>query len=161
MDDVLRWVQRFAADPDDADDLVQKAWTRAWERRASYTARGSFRGWLYQVARSACLDHVRARRHSASEGGAGAPATLDARASPDPSQLHDRARQFARVRQAVADLPPRQRQVVSLRLLDGFDTRETAELMGCAEGTVKASLSHALANLRTRLDPHDEPEEER
>jgi len=56
-----------------------------------------------------------------------------------------------RVRSAVADLPPRQREVVTLRMLEGMSTKATAELLDCAEGTVKASLSHALANLRERL----------
>ncbi len=56
-----------------------------------------------------------------------------------------------RVRAAVEELPPRQREVVTLRIIEGMSTRETAEIMGCAQGTVKASLSQAIGKLRDRL----------
>lgn len=148
------WVRPYADGPDEADDLVQEVWQRVVARRGTYRATGSFRGWLYQVARTVCIDHTRRRAsrertlehigsyasHEASAEGPGvgeSPRTLGARAFTAQS--------------AVAGLPDRQREVVTLRILDGRSVRETAEMMGCAEGTVKAALSHALGNLRAHL----------
>jgi RNA polymerase sigma-70 factor, ECF subfamily len=54
--------------------------------------------------------------------------------------------------EAIADLPDRQRDAITYRLVEGHSTRETAELMGCAEGTVKALLHHAVQNIRTTMN---------
>jgi RNA polymerase sigma factor (sigma-70 family) len=74
----------------------------------------------------------------------------DPRLGPPLDHLADRAT-HERARHAVQALPERQREVVTLRVLGELSTRETAHAMGCAEGTVKASLSQALASLRTKL----------
>lgn len=60
------------------------------------------------------------------------------------------------LRSAVASLPPRQRMVIALRFYEQYSVAETAEAMGCAEGTVKAQTHHALASLRARFDPSEE-----
>lgn len=60
------------------------------------------------------------------------------------------------LRQAVASLPPRQRMVIALRFYEQYSVRETAEAMGCAEGTVKAQTHHAVASLRARFDASEE-----
>jgi RNA polymerase sigma factor (sigma-70 family) len=59
-------------------------------------------------------------------------------------------------RDALGRLPSRQREVVVLRYLAGLSTAETAEAMGCAEGTVKASLAKALGALRVDMENSDE-----
>ena len=56
------------------------------------------------------------------------------------------------VRSAVAALPPRQRAAVVLRYFNDLSVADTAEILGCADGTVKALTSQALATLRSRLD---------
>jgi RNA polymerase sigma-70 factor (ECF subfamily) len=70
---------------------------------------------------------------------------------PAPDVGAERSRLRAAVAEAVAQLPARQRDTVVLRILEARTTRETAELMGCAEGTVKASLHQALQNLNPVL----------
>jgi RNA polymerase sigma-70 factor (ECF subfamily) len=74
---------------------------------------------------------------------------------PDPQEPSDaRVQRVAlsrAVSDAVAELPPRQREVVVLRILEGHSTRECAHLLDIAEGTVKATLHHALSNLRPLL----------
>ena len=66
------------------------------------------------------------------------------------------------VRAAVADLPPRQRAVIVARYYLGLDVAQTAAALHCAEGTVKASTSAAIRNLRTAglLDDEHAPEPE-
>jgi RNA polymerase sigma-70 factor (ECF subfamily) len=155
----LRRVRSWAEGPDEEDDLVQDIWQRVIEKRTGFRGTGSFQGWLFQIARSVCADHARSRasmrakhdklaveahRDPAAEPPAGPPA------GPPLDHLADRAT-HERARHAVQALPERQREVVTLRVLGELSTRETAHAMGCAEGTVKASLSQALASLRTKL----------
>ena len=64
---LLGWVRSYADGPDDADDLVQEVWRRVIGKRSTYRGTGSFRGWLYRVARSVCVDH--SRRGSAKRTG--------------------------------------------------------------------------------------------
>ena len=65
-------------------------------------------------------------------------------------------RRRRRVHEAVMELPERQREVVLLRVFEELSTRETAERMDCAEGTVKATLSHAVANLKRLMSRSDQ-----
>ena len=62
--------------------------------------------------------------------------------SPSFDELHD----------AVRDLPQRQREVVVLRVFEELSVADTAAVMGCRAGTVKASLKKGLANLKTKLE---------
>ena len=66
-------------------------------------------------------------------------------------------RQLARMREALAVLPERQRQAVTLRTFEELSTRETASIMGCREGTVKAHLHKAMNALRIRLQAQETP----
>lgn len=158
---LLGWVRSYADGPDESEDLVQEVWQRVLTARATYQGTGSFRGWLYQISRTVCVDQAR-RKSSQSQGrlraavyqgadvAVGVP-TTDAWSAKNPEERFEVEATRLRVRSAVADLPPRQLEVVTLRMLEGMSTKATAELLDCAEGTVKASLSHALANLRERL----------
>lgn len=150
---VLRWVKPFANGPDDADDLVQEVWRRVVLRHESYRGTGSFRAWLYSVTRSVGLDGVRdAETRRRREGALLRDAAADPVEDLDrPLDRLDRQARYDRAREAMESLSPRQREVVRLRILDDFSVRETAAAMGCAEGTVKAAMSHALENLRTML----------
>jgi RNA polymerase sigma factor (sigma-70 family) len=60
------------------------------------------------------------------------------------------------VREAVSALPPRQRTVIALRFYEQLSVAETAELMGCAQGTVKSLTHKAVSRLRTQADLIDE-----
>lgn len=154
----------FATQTQEAQDLVQETWLRAWARRSTYSGRGPILSWLYSVCRSVCLSKVRVAK-----GLIGVGATHDGSVRRDPAGLADlaaaelgsgeaelpdaasaRVEMSRAVRQALMELPERQRAVVICRILEGRSTRETAEVLGCAEGTVKASLHHALR----ALEPH-------
>lgn len=151
---VLRWsprmlglALRYAPDEDEAHDIVQEAWILAFRRRRQFSRRGCFPAWLMTICRNVAVSRVRAR------GGKG---TSQRCPSPDPSpgpeEQHDAALKRRAVLDAVLTLPERQRETVALRLLEGLSTRETADRLGCAEGTVKAALHAALKNLRPRLE---------
>ena len=142
---VQAWVRPFALDADDQADLAQEVWRRVLQARDAYRNDGAFRGWLYSIARSVCLDDARgrSRRREGDRAYTRDKAELEARRAPP--LLTDT------VQRAIMELPDRQRETVVARLLDDLNTRETAARMGCAEGTVKAALSQALRTLRARL----------
>lgn len=134
---------------DDVEDVLQDCWFRIYAKRATYSGRGSLHGWILAVTRNICLAYFRRRRIEAGSSGELAPtfaADTDKEAAPT---VPDEA---ARVLQALAALPGRQRQVVMLRLLEDRSVDETARMLGCAPGTVKSTLSQALTRLRSRLE---------
>lgn len=141
----------FAADHAEAEDLLQKVWLRAYDRRSTFRGGGSLVGWMLVLCRHVCLDEARRAgvRHAAStvpwvEG--------EHRSHQDsPGSAMERAARGRAVRTAILELPDRQRETVVLRMLEGRTIRETADILGCAEGTVKAALHHALTKLRPLL----------
>ena len=73
-------------------------------------------------------------------------------AGPDPARSHDGREAWGRLRAAMRQLPARQREAFTLRVLEEFDVARTAEIMGCSEGSVKTHLSRARAALQIHLD---------
>lgn len=139
---LLPQLRRYAGVDADAHDLLQETWLRAYAKRRSFEGRGSFIGWLLVVARNVGAAAVRRRVRR--------PVTEEL---PDLAAPHDQESITLRdsLRDAVLALPERQREVVLLRLVEGLSTTETARLLGCAEGTVKATLHHATRKLRELL----------
>lgn len=147
---LLALARSYAEDSDAARDLVQETWARAYARRETYTARGTLLGWLYAVCRNVCrgtLRELSGREAMIRDAGSFVD---NSPAAPD-DEL-DRAERRRSVRRAIGELPDRQRDVLVLRLLEGLSVRETAAELGCAEGTVKASLNQALRNLRKSME---------
>jgi RNA polymerase sigma-70 factor, ECF subfamily len=136
----LAAMTRFAArlvPPADRDDVVQEALVRAWRRRSTYDPqRGSELAWLLAIVAD------RARRHWAR-----ARRTLqlvDASVGLDAADLD--------LERALSELAERQRMAVALYYFVGLDVATCARVMGCAEGTVKATLHQARSRLRELLD---------
>lgn len=142
---LLGVTRSFARDLDHAHDLLQDSWVRAYEKRRQFTGAGSLLGWLYAIARSVCLGDARRPDRKA---------PLDeSLASGDPADREAEQTELrAALLDAVLELPDRERDIVIHRLIDGDSTRDTAVALGCAEGTVKAGLYHALAKLRPTLE---------
>ncbi len=145
---LVAFVRPFADDLDEAHDLLQQMWHRAYEKRRSYSGSGTLLGWLYAVSRTVCLASVE-RRASRDGLAAGSPLAPD---SPDPQHDVEQAMLRESIHRAVMELPERERDVVVLRMLRQRSTRETAEMLGCAEGTVKATLHHALKKLQKSME---------
>ena len=72
--------------------------------------------------------------------------------SPDPSRNHDSREAWSRIRDALKNLPARQREAFTLRVLEELDVADTAKAMGCSEGSVKTHLSRARDALQRQLE---------
>jgi len=148
--DVGRWARRYAESADDADDLVQESWTRAYVRRTTYGG-GSFPAWLRVIVRSTAwrLGRGRGRR-----GGVWQERVRHHLLLEEDLRLHTAARlsdqEYRRraLRRAVCMLPRRQRRTVVLRVFQERSVRDTAAALKCAPGTVTATLAHAMRRLR-------------
>lgn len=127
-----------------AEDVIQEVFLRLARRRRRFLPRAKFRTLLYRVTLSTARELQRRRRRDARYEPA-----LDRRETPPEPRLDPRLGELAR---ALDGLSQRQREVVVLRYYEGLDTRETARVMRCREGTVKAHLHRALGALRRLLE---------
>jgi RNA polymerase sigma-70 factor, ECF subfamily len=148
---LLAYATHLTGERASAHDLVQESWLQAYRRRESFTGEGVFLGWLIAIAYHRFVsDHRRdARRESrlpavVVEGSTHVEAATV-------SEHAENAELRRAIAAALAELPPRQRDVVVRRLLEDRSVRETAAELGIAEGTVKAALHHGLAKLRNLL----------
>ncbi len=120
----------------DAEDVVQEALVRAWRRRSTYdAARGSELAWLLAIVAD------RARRHRTRPRAA--LSLVEVATTPSPRDLD--------LERALGLLADRQRLAVGLYYFVGLDVPTCAQVMGCAEGTVKATLHQARGRLRGLL----------
>ncbi|MFE2420982.1 sigma-70 family RNA polymerase sigma factor [Streptomyces hokutonensis] len=164
---------RMTGSYDDAEDLVQETFLRAWRARDTFQGRAGARTWLYRIATNACLDFQRrtARRPKRYEplpgmnhGGGEPPARITwLQPYPDdelPSASAEEQPEAAAVSRetlelvflaAVQHLPPRQRAVLVLRDVLGLTAVETGEALDMTVASVNSALQRARPTLRDRL----------
>jgi RNA polymerase sigma-70 factor, ECF subfamily len=165
---------RMLGSLEDAEDVVQETFLRAWRSRSSFEGRSSFRAWLYRIATNACLDLLkrRPRRVLPPQVAGAADPRVPPRPTADlpwlqpypdrllepvaPGDAEPEAILVARetieltFMVAVQHLPPRQRAVLILRDVLGWSAKETAALLDATVGAVNAALQRA----RSTLKPH-------
>ncbi|MGH3036895.1 MAG: sigma-70 family RNA polymerase sigma factor [Gaiellaceae bacterium] len=159
---------RMTASFEDAEDLVQETFLRAWRNRASFEGRSTFRAWLYRIATNACLDALaQDARRAPSDPGAALPAPADlpwlqpypdllldgaapSEGEPDAAAVSKETIELAFLA-AIQHLPPRQRAVLILRDVLGWSAKETASLLESSVAAVNSALQRARATLKERL----------
>lgn len=135
----------YCADPGVAEELTQETLARVWVNWNKVREMSAPGGWTYRVAIN--LANSRFRRKGAERRARDRYTARGGVAGLEPHHDPDIADTMA-VRQAVADLPSRQRTVVVLRFYSDLPVEEVARLMGCAEGTVKSLTHRALQTMR-------------
>jgi RNA polymerase sigma-70 factor, ECF subfamily len=139
---------RFVRNHEDASDLAQDVFVRAFKGLQRFKGDSSLTTWLHRIGVNACLNRVAAKKPL--ETSIEAARHVDA-AAVDPLQAvlqHERA---AAVREAIAKLPPKQRATLVLRIYQECSHEEIAASLGGTVGAAKANLFHALGNLRRAL----------
>jgi RNA polymerase sigma-70 factor (ECF subfamily) len=140
---------------DDALDLSQEAFARAFRARASLDPDRPFYAWLYQIVRRLCFNFLRdrsTRRRRLDEATPWLTAEAGARAAQsDPARSAERSELRARVQAAIEKLPEREREVLVLKEYEGLRYREIAELVGIPIGTVMSRLYYARRKLAEHL----------
>lgn len=146
----------FTHDREEAKDLSQEAFLRAFTHLKGFDSRASFYTWFYRIVVNLCLDYRRRmNRISCEPLEAKTKGASEERAIANPSSSPDReaiAREMSQKAGAALDaLPPKQRTAFLLRNHEGLSIREIAKVMRTAEGTVKVQLHRAVVALRQSL----------
>jgi RNA polymerase sigma-70 factor, ECF subfamily len=148
----------------DAEDLVQETFLRAWRNRESFEGRSSFRTWLYRIATNACLDALERRRARPAELGGGfgeipwlqpypdhlLEEVADTEAGPDSTVVAKETIELAFLA-AIQHLPPTQRAVLILRDVLGFSAKDTASLLDTSVPSANSALQRARETMQVRL----------
>jgi RNA polymerase sigma-70 factor (ECF subfamily) len=144
--DIYRLCYRYVNDPQDANDMAQEVFLKAYRAIGRFRGESSFSTWLYRIAVNTCLNFRSSRRP---EGEPLSDRLPDGQAGVLDAMVEDeRAR---RVREAVSRLPEKQRATLILKIYHDLTHEEVAGIVGSSVGTVKANLFHALGNLRKIL----------
>ncbi|HZN54199.1 MAG TPA: sigma-70 family RNA polymerase sigma factor [Candidatus Polarisedimenticolaceae bacterium] len=140
--------RRILGTHEEADEAAQETFVRAWRALGGFRGESRIRTWLVRIALNVARTIVAAR-----PSGTVPLETVDQ--ATQPSDAADarlvRTQAAARVRRAVATLPPRQREVVALKVFSEMTYEDVADAMGLTVGAVKAHLHQAVANLRRRM----------
>jgi RNA polymerase sigma-70 factor (ECF subfamily) len=181
-DQLVRLAYRFLWRHDEAEDAVQDALSIAHRRQGDLRDHGAWWSWVRRILVNRCHEKHRERQHEPRSAGGWAEqqaiasdgATSNDAASTDAvSPAHEAAMERPEggepsggsaglagaerkdlLRAAIAQLPPRQREVIVLYHLEGLDSTEAAKLLDIAPATVRVHLRDAREALRARLTPH-------
>jgi len=135
-------------DHDVAADMVQDSFIRAYTQLASCRDRSRFRAWIFQTLRHRCLDHLKeARRRNVPIEDA--DPLLDP--SDNPSEAVERARLRADLEQALAGLPPAQREAFVMHYVEGVPYETMAEVLDASVSALKMRVMRAREALGTAL----------
>ena len=144
----MRLAYRLTRDADEAKDIAQDAFLRAFRRLDDFRPERPFARWLFVIARNASLDTIRRRRRAV----ALAAESDDRVFELGPEDVALRNDEAARIHVALEALPAKYRNVLELYYLSGLRYREIALALEIPIGTVKTYISRAKARLRIELD---------
>lgn len=142
---VYQLCYRFVPHHEDASDLSQEVFLRAFKALKGFRGRSSLSTWLYRIGVNVCLSRVgtKAPPHEPIDDQLRIESGAD---SPVDRVLHDE--RAARMRHFVTQLPAKQRAALILRIYQEMSHQEIAAVLGTSIGAVKANVFHALRNLR-------------
>lgn len=141
---VFNYLLRIVGSPDDAQDVSQEAFLKAYQSLARLDDPARFGPWLYRIAHNEAISLIRRRRPSED---------VDLAAMPAARSLAGVELSLA-VETALGRLTPEQREAVLLKVYEGFKFDEIAGILGCPASTVKSRVYTGLEQLKLMLAPH-------
>ena len=142
---------RFMGNHEDASDLSQDVFLRAYRGLPAFKGNAALGTWLHRIAVNTCLNRVSVKTPKSEP--IEEAQHVDTRTESAPERLL-RDERAARVREAVAQLPPKQRAALIMRTYDERSHQEIADALGTTVGAAKANVFHALQNLKRLLGHH-------
>ncbi|MCL4298175.1 MAG: sigma-70 family RNA polymerase sigma factor [Anaerolineae bacterium] len=145
IEQIYRFIFFRVSDEPTAEDLTSQVFIKAWDNLSSYQMRGlPFSAWLFRIARNSVIDYYRTFKETTS-------LEFEAVAKPDPmgdvDERIERQLQAEEVRLALQKLTEDQRQVLTLRFIEGFSTEEVAQVLGKRAGAIRALQMRGLQAL--------------
>jgi RNA polymerase sigma-70 factor (ECF subfamily) len=147
-----RSVARVLLDDAEAWDVVQMAFIKAWQRLDRYNPKWSFTTWLYRIGTNLAIDLVRSRASRQKAHRAGGEHQLRVVGGTDEAADrvgHDEVDGI--LRELIRVLTPQQRSAFVLREVEGLETAEVAEILGCSAATVRNHVFQARKSLRREI----------
>ena len=158
---VLRLALRLTGSEQDAQDIHQEAFLKAYRYLANFRFECSFYTWIYRIVTNLCLDHLRRRKsrredQSIMVDSSGGEMDLlgnisDDRSMANPERELERKLLGERIQEALGRLTPRERMVFELKHYQGLRLRTIGEMLNTTEETAKNTLFRATRKLRTTL----------
>jgi RNA polymerase sigma-70 factor (ECF subfamily) len=154
VDEVYRFVYYRVSDEDTAEDLTSQIFFKAWDNLHRYQVRGSpFKAWLFQIARNLVIDYYRTRKEVL-------PLEPHALLEPDPaanvSEKVEQRLEAERLRNLLQGLTDDQREVLTLKYINGLSTKEIAKVMKKGQGAIRALQMRGLQALADMVGTDDE-----
>jgi RNA polymerase sigma-70 factor (ECF subfamily) len=159
---LFRLAYRMTGNQQDAEDVVQESFMRAFRQLARFDDRASFGTWLYRIATNCSLDVVRARKRRSDQfpvAGSDPEAEWNdsAEAVPSPDPTPERAALSGQIRERVTsamdELSPTERTAFVLRHFEGMGIEDVSRVLECQPGAAKHSVFRAVQKLRRALEP--------
>lgn len=142
---------------EDADDVKQETFLRAYRSMDSFRNDYNIRSWLYKICSNLCCDLLRRRRSQPQipmESEDIERFVAGEALANDPIRIAERSDTVAAILQVLQGMPVQQRQAITLYLLDGFDYTQIAEILGCARGSAKMRVLRAMDQYRERVQSY-------
>lgn len=155
QDDLFRFCLAHGLGDHDAAEATQETLLRAYRARDRWRNGRDALAWMRGIALNVVRETRRARGRRRIVGDSPL-AHLSGEPTDRPDARAEAENELGRLSRCVDALPERQREAVTCRFLRHMSIRETAEVMGCAEGTVKAAVHAALSNLQRTMSAHNE-----
>jgi RNA polymerase sigma-70 factor (ECF subfamily) len=155
---VFRLAFRMTGNEQDAEDVVQETFLRAYRQLDKYEARSSFSTWLYRIASNYSLDLLRTRKRHEDKRERGKTEERDILQtlpvnSPGPDRIVYSGQVQERVNEALNELSPQERTAFVLRHFEGMSIDEIGEALGTGTNATKHSIFRAVQKLRRSLEP--------
>jgi RNA polymerase sigma-70 factor (ECF subfamily) len=145
-------------DPDESLDVAQDAFLKVFRNLSRFQGKSSFYTWLYRITFNLAIDRTRSRKRrkaislDAISDESSEQQPLDVPdGSAGPGQVAGEKELEERINQAIDRLPPKHRQAVLLREIEGLSYQEIAEVAGCSVGTVMSRLHYAREKLKEKI----------
>jgi RNA polymerase sigma-70 factor, ECF subfamily len=151
---LYRYLLRIVREPATAEDLFQQTWIRVTENARRFDERRGIEPWLFSIARNLAIDYLRrVRPESLDEELPSGTARVDMLADAHPGVVETLMRQqrSSRLADAIGELTPMYREVITLRFEEEMKLEEISELLGVPLSTAKTRLRRALEALRELL----------
>jgi RNA polymerase sigma-70 factor (ECF subfamily) len=142
---------------EDADDVKQETFLRAYRSLNSFRNDFNIRSWLYKICSNLCCDLLRRRRSRPQiplDSDDIERFTAGESLANDPVRIAERSDTVAAVLHVLQSMPVPQRQAITLYLLDGFDYDQIAVILGCARGSAKMRVLRAMDQYRERVNSY-------
>jgi RNA polymerase sigma-70 factor (ECF subfamily) len=152
----FRLAYRLTGNEQDAEDVVQEAFIRAYRQLGRFESRANFGTWLYRIVANCSVDHIRVRQSRRDQSRAESldeASDIVSNAAPSPERLARSAEIERHVANAMSHLSPLERAAFTLRHYEGRSIDEIGRMLGLGTSATKHSVFRAVRKLRVALEP--------